>query len=107
MKAGCVLNPATPISVISDIIDSIDILLIMSVNPGFGGQKFIEKTFDRVAEAKALILEKNANTIIQVDGGVGPKNAKQVFEAGANVLVSGSAVFKAPNPTEAIADMLK
>lgn len=107
MKAGLVLNPATPIHVISDIIDSIDMLLIMSVNPGFGGQKFIEKTYDRVAEAKALIQSKNAKTIIQVDGGVGPSNAKKVFDAGADVLVSGSAVFKAPNPSEAILEMLK
>ena len=107
MKAGLVLNPATPINVITDIIDSIDMLLIMSVNPGFGGQKFIEKTYDRVAEAKTLIQSKNAQTIIQVDGGVGPKNAKKVFDAGADVLVSGSAVFKAANPSEAILEMLK
>jgi len=107
MKAGLALNPATPISVVKDIIHSIDILLIMSVNPGFGGQKFIEKTCDRVAEAKAFIIENNAQTIIQVDGGVGPKNAKQVFEAGADVLVSGSAVFGAENPSQAINEMLK
>lgn len=107
LKAGLVLNPATPINVITDIIDSIDTLLIMSVNPGFGGQKFIEKTYYRVAEAKALIQSKNANTIIQVDGGVGPSNAKKVFAAGADVLVSGSAVFKAVNPSEAILEMLK
>ena len=107
LEAGLALNPATPIHVITDIVDSIDMLLIMSVNPGFGGQKFIEKTYDRVAEAKALIQSKNANTIIQVDGGVGPNNAKKVFAAGADVLVSGSAVFKAANPSEAILEMLK
>lgn len=107
MKAGLVLNPATPIPVAKDIIHSIDTLLIMSVNPGFGGQKFIEKTYDRVKEAKALILSENANTIIQVDGGVGPKNAQQVFEAGADVLVSGSAVFGSENPSETITNMLK
>tara|TARA_B110000037_G_C17124504_1_gene507412 strand:+ start:1797 stop:2444 length:648 start_codon:yes stop_codon:yes gene_type:complete len=107
LEAGLALNPATPIHVITDIVDSIDMLLIMSVNPGFGGQKFIEKTYNRVAEAKALIQSKNANTIIQVDGGVGPNNAKKVFAAGADVLVSGSAVFKAANPSEAILEMLK
>ena len=107
MKAGLVLNPSTPISLIKDIVESIDVLLIMSVNPGFGGQKFIDKTFDRVKEAKELIEKANSNTIIQVDGGVGPKNAKQLFEAGAESLVSGSAVFKSENPLETISNMLK
>ena len=107
MKAGLVLNPATPVSVIKDILESIDVLLIMSVNPGFGGQKFIEKTYERVEEAKTIIQKQGAKTIIQVDGGVGPKNAKKVFEAGADVLVSGSAVFKDENPTLAIQQMLE
>jgi len=107
MKAGLVLNPATPISVIKDIIESIDVLLIMSVNPGFGGQKFIHKTVDRIIEAKSLIENANVNTIIQIDGGVGPSNAKSLFDAGADVLVSGSAVFKSENPMETISAMLK
>jgi len=104
-KAGLVLNPATPISVIKDIIHSIDTLLIMSVNPGFGGQKFIEKTYDRIKEAKALILSENAKTIIQVDGGVGPNNIQQVLNAGADCMVAGSAVFNSENPMETIANM--
>ena len=101
-KAGLVLNPATPISVIKDIIHSIDTLLIMSVNPGFGGQKFIDKTIDRIKEAKQIIDKEKASTIIEVDGGVGPKNAKEVLKAGAKVLVAGSAVFNTENPSETI-----
>lgn len=104
-KAGLVLNPSTPIAVVKDIIHSIDTLLIMSVNPGFGGQKFIEKTYDRIKEASALIKSEKANTILQVDGGVGLGNAQKVLEAGANCLVAGSAVFKSENPSKTIAEM--
>lgn len=104
-KAGLVLNPATPISVIKDIIHSIDTLLIMSVNPGFGGQKFIPNTIDRIKEAKALINKAGAKTIIEVDGGVGPTNAKDVINAGADVLVAGSAVFNTENPSETISTL--
>ena len=101
-KAGLVLNPATPISVIKDIIHSIDTLLIMSVNPGFGGQKFIPNTINRIKEAKEIIKKTGAKTIIEVDGGVGPSNAKEVINAGADVLVAGSAVFNTKNPSETI-----
>lgn len=104
-KAGLVLNPSTPIAVVKDFIHSIDTLLIMSVNPGFGGQKFIDKTYDRIKEAKALISAEKAHTIIQVDGGVGPKNIQQVLDAGADCMVSGSAVFNTENPTETIAQL--
>lgn len=107
MKAGIVLNPATSISIIKDMIAELDLLLIMSVNPGFGGQKFIENTYRKVKEAKDLINRVGANTKIQVDGGVGPLNAKKLFEIGADVLVSGSAVFKSENPILTIEKMLK
>lgn len=102
MKAGVALNPHTPVSSIADVIKDIDLLLIMSVNPGFGGQKFIEKSLDRVAEAKSIINENNAETLIEVDGGVGPDNARALEKAGANVLVAGSAIFKAENPRKAL-----
>ena len=101
-KAGLVLNPSTPIHIIKDIIHHIDTLLIMSVNPGFGGQQFIPKTLDRIKEAKALIASEKANTLIQVDGGVSMQNAVQVLAAGADVIVAGSAVFNAPNPLDMI-----
>lgn len=105
MKAGVALNPHTPVSVLKEPIAELDLVLIMSVNPGFGGQSFIPNTLQKIAEAKALINQYNPNVILQVDGGVGPKNAKAVLQAGANCLVSGSAVFKADNPTEAISEM--
>jgi len=102
MKAGVALNPHTPVSSVIDVIQDIDLLLIMSVNPGFGGQKFIEKSYDRIREAKRIIQEANATTLIEVDGGVTPNNARQLEEAGADVLVAGSAVFRAENPAEAV-----
>lgn len=102
MKAGVSLNPHTPISVLSDIITEVDVLLIMSVNPGFGGQKFIENTYHKIREAKALISEKGAATLIEIDGGVNDKNAPLLTAAGADILVAGSAVFKAENPMEMI-----
>lgn len=105
MKAGLVLNPHTPVSVISEIIHDIDTLLIMSVNPGFGGQKFIPYTVEKVKQARKLIDEAGSATMIQVDGGVGPSNAKEILLAGADNLVAGSAVFNAPNPLEVIAEM--
>ncbi|TCI91521.1 ribulose-phosphate 3-epimerase [Tenacibaculum sp. M341] len=105
MKAGVALNPHTPISVLEDIISDLDLVCIMSVNPGFGGQSFIENTYKKVQQLKELIVNNNANTLIEIDGGVTNKNAKQLTEAGADVLVAGSFVFKSDNPTETITDL--
>ena len=102
MKAGVALNPHTNISVLEDTIQDIDLVLIMSVNPGFGGQSFIENTYSKVKNLKDLILRKNASTIIEIDGGVTNKNAKQLIEAGADVLVAGSYVSRSDDPTETI-----
>ena len=107
MKAGVALNPHTNINVLEDIINDIDLVCIMSVNPGFGGQSFIENTYEKVRKLKKLIIEKNAHTIIEIDGGVTNKNAKELVAAGADVLVAGSYVFKAGNPTQTIADLKK
>ena len=105
MKAGVALNPHTPVSVLEDIICDIDVVLIMSVNPGFGGQSFIENTYKKVYQAKTLIQQAGALALIEVDGGVTLKNAPTLLEAGAKALVAGSFVFNAPNPTETIASM--
>ncbi len=105
MKAGVALNPHTPISVLEDIISDLDLVCIMSVNPGFGGQSFIENTYKKVQQLKELIVNNNASTLIEIDGGVTNKNAKQLTEAGADVLVAGSFVFKSDNPTETIIDL--
>lgn len=99
MKAGVALNPHTPVSVLEDVINDLDLVLIMSVNPGFGGQKFIENTYNKVSKLKQMITEANANVIIEIDGGVGIQNASKLVEAGADALVAGSAVFNAENPT--------
>lgn len=107
VKAGLVLNPHTPVSLVKDVIHLVDTLLIMSVNPGFGGQQFIPETIERVKEAKKLCDEFNPNTIIQVDGGVNVDNAPLLKAAGATSLVAGSAVFKSPNPKEYIAQLLE
>jgi ribulose-phosphate 3-epimerase len=107
MKAGVALNPHTNIDLLEDVINDIDLVCIMSVNPGFGGQSFIENTYDKVRKLKALIAKKNATTIIEIDGGVTSKNAKQLVEAGADVLVAGNFVFKDENPTQTIADLKK
>ncbi|MNF99399.1 Ribulose-phosphate 3-epimerase [compost metagenome] len=105
MKAGVAINPHTNIDLLEDVINDIDLVLIMSVNPGFGGQSFIENTYTKVAKLKALIARKNASTIIEIDGGVTSKNAKQLVEVGADVLVAGSFVFRAENPTQTIAEL--
>ncbi len=102
MKAGVVLNPHTPIHLLEDIIADCDLVLLMSVNPGFGGQKFIEQTYSKIETLKNLIVRKNANTLIEVDGGVDINNARKLIDFGADVLVAGNAVFKAKNPTEMI-----
>ena len=101
-KAGVALNPHTPVFVLQDIIQELDLVCIMSVNPGFGGQQFIEKTYERVKQLKRLIEHAGSKTLIEIDGGVGPKNAQDLLKAGADVLVAGSSVFKAENPMEAI-----
>ncbi|MDD6894358.1 MAG: ribulose-phosphate 3-epimerase [Prevotellaceae bacterium] len=102
MKAGVTLNPATPVSVLEDIIGDIDMVLLMSVNPGFGGQKFIENTIAKVKRLKRLIEESGSKALIEVDGGVQAETAPRLVEAGVDVLVSGSYVFKAENPKETI-----
>lgn len=101
-KAGVVLNPGTPLSTIEYVLDVVDLVLIMSVNPGFGGQSFIESQVKKISDLRRMCAEKGVNPWIEVDGGVGPKNAYKVIEAGANALVAGSAVFGAPDYAEAI-----
>lgn len=105
MKAGVALNPHTPIAVLEDIISDLDLVCIMSVNPGFGGQSFIENTYKKVSQLKHLIEFSNANTLIEIDGGVTDKNANKLIEVGADVLVAGSFVFKSENPTETIENL--
>lgn len=100
MKAGVALNPHTPVHVLEDVIQDIDLVLIMSVNPGFGGQKFIEQTYAKVRKLKAMIEEFGAKTMIEIDGGVTDKNANDLIEAGADALVAGSYVFGSENPKE-------
>jgi ribulose-phosphate 3-epimerase len=102
MQAGVALNPHTNINVLEDTISDIDLVCIMSVNPGFGGQSFIENTYHKVKQLKALIESKGASTKIEIDGGVTDKNAKQLVDAGADVLVAGSYVFKSANQLETI-----
>ncbi len=102
MKAGVAINPHTPIESLKDIISDIDLVCLMSVNPGFGGQKFIENTFEKVRNLKLLIEQKKSNALIEIDGGVDLKNYKKLIESGANVLVAGNTVFNSENPTETI-----
>lgn len=105
MKAGVALNPHTNVDLLEDVIQDIDLVCIMSVNPGFGGQSFIENTYSKVEKLKNLINKKNASTLIEIDGGVTDKNAQQLAKAGADVLVAGSFVFNAINPKETIANL--
>lgn len=105
MKAGVALNPHTPIHLLEDVIRDIDLLLIMSVNPGFGGQKFIQNTYEKLVHATELIDRKNASTLIQVDGGVTTGNAAQLAQLGADVLVAGSSVFNSSNPMDTISEL--
>lgn len=102
MQAGVSLNPHTPIAVLEDIIHDLDLVLIMSVNPGFGGQSFIENTYKKISQLKELIKKTGSKVIIEVDGGVNDKNIKKLIAAGANALVAGSFVFKSDNPEETI-----
>jgi ribulose-phosphate 3-epimerase len=107
MKAGVAINPHTPISVLEDIIGDLDLVLIMSVNPGFGGQKFIANAYKKIRDLKMLIQVSRANTIIEVDGGVAPDNIEKLLHSGAQALVAGNAVFSTPNPDETIRQMKK
>ena len=105
MKAGVALNPHTPVSVLDSIIEDIDLVCLMSVNPGFGGQKFITNTFKKTQELKQLIDSKESKALIEIDGGVTDKNAEKLIENGADVLVAGSFVFKSQNPTQTISNL--
>ncbi len=105
MKAGVAMNPHTPVNVISEMIFDLDLVLIMSVNPGFGGQKFIENTISKIAECKQLIEQKKSSALIEVDGGVDLSNCKKIIAAGANVLVAGNAVFGSANPMQTISEL--
>lgn len=105
MKAGVALNPHTPVHLLKDIIKDIDLVLIMSVNPGFGGQQFIENAIHKVRDAKELILKTGSKSIIEVDGGVNLETGKKLVEAGADALVAGSFVFKSQNPTQTISEL--
>jgi len=102
MKAGVALNPHTPVHLLEDLISDLDLVLIMSVNPGFSGQSFIENTYSKLRKLRELMALKNSNAYVEVDGGVNDKNYRQLIEAGANVLVAGNYVFADSNPTEAI-----
>jgi ribulose-phosphate 3-epimerase len=105
VAAGVALNPHTPIELLTEVLEEVDLICVMSVNPGFGGQKFIEHSYAKVANLKDLILKKGAKTKIEVDGGVTEQNAKRLVEVGADILVAGSFVFKAPDPIAAIASL--
>ena len=105
MKAGVALNPSTPVSMLKDVIEDIDMVLVMTVNPGFGGQKFIEHSLDKVREARELIASSGSQALVEVDGGVTLITAPRLIEAGVNVLVTGSTVFRASNPSQMISTL--
>ena len=105
MKAGVALNPHTSVHLLSDVLKDLDLVCIMSVNPGFGGQSFIENTYNKVKQLSILRKESGAKFLIEIDGGVGTANARKLLDAGADVLVAGSFVFKSDNPTQTIADL--
>ena len=105
MKAGVTLNPSTPVCLLEDILNDVDMVLLMSVNPGFGGQKFIEGTIDKLRALREMVDRKNSRALIQIDGGVQAETALRLVEAGADVLVSGSYVFKAADPIQTIHDL--
>ncbi|WP_298791261.1 ribulose-phosphate 3-epimerase [uncultured Allomuricauda sp.] len=105
MKAGVALNPHTSVTVLEDTIQDIDLVCLMSVNPGFGGQSFIENTYQKVSDLKNIIKRKNSSTLIEIDGGVNATNAKKLVDAGADILVAGSFVFKSEHPTETIKNL--
>ena len=103
-KVGVALNPHTPVTVLEDVLEMIDLVCLMSVNPGFGGQKFIYQTLNKIRKLRTMMDERNIDCHIEIDGGVGLQNAEVILQAGADVLVAGSSVFNAENPTKAIAD---
>jgi len=105
MKAGVAINPHTPIASLKSIIKDLDLVCVMSVNPGFGGQSFIEETYEKVLELNSLIKKHNSKAIIEIDGGVNSLNAKKLIDCGANSLVAGSFVFKSENPTQTISEL--
>ena len=105
MKAGVAINPHTNISLLQDVIADIDLVCVMSVNPGFGGQKFIENTYDKVKKLKQLIVDKHSNALIEIDGGVDLTNYKKLINCGANVLVAGNTVFSSPKPLDTITQL--
>ena len=105
MKAGVSLNPHTPVSLLEDIISDIDLVLIMSVNPGFGGQKFIENTYQKVSQLKQLIINKKSTALIEIDGGIDLSNTRKLIDAGASAFVAGNFIFKSRNPTKRIVDL--
>lgn len=105
MQAGVTLNPHTPVFLLEDIIEMVDLVLIMSVNPGFGGQEFIQNTYARVAQLRNLIEKKNSKALIEVDGGISTDNSAQLYQAGADVLVSGSFIFNSDDPAKTISDL--
>ena len=107
MKAGVALNPHTPVKLLDAIINDIDLVCLMSVNPGFGGQNFIKNTYDKVKELKTIINKSKASTLIEIDGGITNKNAKTLIDCGADILVAGSYVFSSKNPSETIATLKK
>lgn len=107
MKAGVAINPHTPVHLLEDIIADIDLVCMMSVNPGFGGQKFIENTYNKIKALKELIAQKNSKALIEIDGGVDLKNYKTLIECGANVLVAGNTVFSSADPSATIAALKK
>ncbi len=102
IKAGVVLNPHTPVSVLEDIIQDVDLVLIMTVNPGYGGQKFIENSYKKITRLKKLLTEKGSSALIEVDGGVDLSNARKMLDAGVDVMAVGSYIFKSGNPPETI-----
>jgi len=105
MKAGLAINPHTPVETIKEVLDLCDVVCLMSVNPGFGGQSFIENTYNKIKSLKAMIQAAGTNTLIEIDGGVSLSNAKLLTDAGADVLVAGNTVFASPNPTQTIAEL--
>lgn len=105
MKAGVALNPHTPVSLLSEILENIDVVCLMSVNPGFGGQVFIEQTHQKIKTLRQMIEERKCRTLIEIDGGVTLSNAQSLLDSGADVLVAGSLVFRSENPTETIAQL--
>jgi ribulose-phosphate 3-epimerase len=107
MKAGVAINPHTPVNLLMDVISDIDIVCLMSVNPGFGGQKFIENTYRKISSLKEIIRTTKSNALIEIDGGVDLKNYKELINTGANVLVAGNTVFSSSDPMKTIAELKK